>query len=71
MIPLRDQGSNPTFPILLINRESDAKIMTPEEIRARGWEYWQKIYTSRSEDVLDGMRRGYPDMGLRPNYLTN
>jgi hypothetical protein len=45
------------------DRESDARIMTPEQIRARGWEYWQKIYTSGSEALLDGMHRGYPDMG--------
>ena len=37
--------------------------MSPEEIRARGWEYWQKIYTSGSQALLDGMHRGYPDMG--------
>jgi hypothetical protein len=46
------------------NRESDAKAMTPEQIRARGWEYWRKIYTSGSEALLEGMHRGYPDMGL-------
>jgi hypothetical protein len=44
-------------------RESDAKVMTPDQIRARGWAYWQKIYTSGSQGLLDGMHRGYPDMG--------
>lgn len=48
---------------MIDRRESDAKIMTPEQIRARGWEYWQKIYTSGSQALLDGMHRGYPDMG--------
>ena len=37
--------------------------MTPEQIRARGWDYWQKIYTSKAEALLADMHRGYPDMG--------
>ena len=37
--------------------------MSPGQIRARGWEYWQKIYTSGSQALLDEIRRGYPDMG--------
>ena len=66
--PLAEDDPSPrsrSDPILsrVNGRESDAKEMTPEQIRARGWEYWQKIYTSGSEALLDGMHRGYPDMG--------
>ena len=50
------------------DRESDAKVMSPDQIRARGWEYWQKIYTSGSQNLLDGIRRGYPDMGSFSSY---
>jgi hypothetical protein len=39
--------------------------MTPDQIRARGWAYWQKIYTSGSQGLLDGMHRAYPDMGTK------
>jgi hypothetical protein len=37
--------------------------MTPEQIRARGWAYWQTIYASESQNLLDDMRRSYPDLG--------
>ena len=50
-------------------RETDGRIMTPNQIRARGWEYWQKIYTSGSQTLLDNIRHGYPDMGsIFPAY---
>jgi hypothetical protein len=45
------------------DRESDAQVMSPDEILARGLEYWQKIYTSGSQNLLDDIYRGYPDMG--------
>jgi len=38
--------------------------MTPDQIRARGWAYWQRIYTGGSQNLLDSMYRAYPDMGL-------
>lgn len=56
--------------IVLSNvRESDAKLMSPDQIRARGWEYWQRIYTSGSQALLDEIHRGYPDMGHCPFLL--
>jgi len=37
--------------------------MTPDQIRARGWAYWQRVYSGGSQNLLDGMHRAYPDMG--------
>lgn len=45
--------------------------MTADQIRARGWAYWQKIYTSGSQGLLDGMHRAYPDMGKETSELVS